>query len=122
VAVDVDSDGLDRLRTAVAEPAPTPLAVTADVADWDQLSAAFARAEDELGGLDVVCNVAGVNTGRPRYPDSERARWERTLAIDLWAVIACTQLGVGLLRRRGGGVVVNIGSLGGLAPFPADPP
>jgi NAD(P)-dependent dehydrogenase (short-subunit alcohol dehydrogenase family) len=122
VAVDVDPDGLERLRAEIAQPAAAPLAVAADVTDWDQLSAAYGRAEAELGGVDVVCNVAGVNTGRPRYPDAERARWERTLAIDLWAVMAGTQLGVRLLRRCGGGVVVNIGSLGGLAPFPADPP
>jgi NAD(P)-dependent dehydrogenase (short-subunit alcohol dehydrogenase family) len=122
VAVDVDPDGLERLRAEIAERAAAPLAVAADVTNWAQLSAAFGRAEAEFGGVDVVCNVAGVNTGRPRYPDAQRERWERTLAIDLWAVMACTQLGVRLLRRRGGGVVVNIGSLGGLAPFPADPP
>jgi NAD(P)-dependent dehydrogenase (short-subunit alcohol dehydrogenase family) len=122
VAVDLDRDSLERLRVAVPEPASPPLPVAADVSDWDQLSGAFLRAEEELGGLDVVCNVAGVNTGRPRYPDAERPRWERTLAIDLWAVVAGTQLGVRLLRRRGGGIVVNIASLGGLAPFPADPP
>ncbi len=122
VAVDLDPDGLARLTEAVREEDPTPLAVRADVTDWDQLSAAFGRAEEELGGLDIVCNVAGVNTGRPRFPDCERGRWERTLAIDLWAVLAGTQLGVELLRRHGGGLIANIGSLGGLAPFPADPP
>jgi 3-oxoacyl-[acyl-carrier protein] reductase len=122
VAVDLDPDGLARLQGVLRRHDPSLLAVTADVADWDQMSAAFAQAEEQLGGLDIVCNVAGVNTGRPRFPDCERARWERTLTIDLWAVLAGTQLGVQLLRRRGGGVIVNIGSLGGLGPFPADPP
>jgi NAD(P)-dependent dehydrogenase (short-subunit alcohol dehydrogenase family) len=122
LGVDVDRDGLARVGEAVGDRSPLPITVTADVSDWDQLAAAFERADRDLGGLDIACNVAGVNTGRPRFPDCERTRWERTLAIDLRAVLAGTQLAVQLLRRRGGGVIVNIGSLGGLAPFPADPP
>jgi NAD(P)-dependent dehydrogenase (short-subunit alcohol dehydrogenase family) len=122
VAVDLDPQGLARLQEAVREQDPTLSAVRCDVTDWERLSAAFSQAEEDFGGLDIVCNVAGVNTGRPRFPDCGRERWESTLAIDLWAVLAGTQLGVHLLRRHGGGVIVNIGSLGGLAPFPADPP
>jgi NAD(P)-dependent dehydrogenase (short-subunit alcohol dehydrogenase family) len=122
VAVDLDRDGLQRLVATIGKPATATVTVQADVTDWEQLSAAFARGEEQFGGIDLVCNVAGVNTGRPRYPDADRRRWERTLAIDLWAVLAGTQLGISTLRRRGGGVIVNMGSLGGLTPFPADPP
>jgi NAD(P)-dependent dehydrogenase (short-subunit alcohol dehydrogenase family) len=121
VALDLDPDGLERLEAESSERDSAPLTIATDVTRWDELAAAFERSEERFGGVDIVCNVAGVNTGRPRFPDAERARWERTLAIDLWAVLAGTQLGAQMLRRRGGGVIANIGSLGGITPFPADP-
>lgn len=120
VAVDVDAAGLGRLTAALGHQAGL-LAIKADVTSWEELEAAFAQATERFDGLDIVCNVAGVNTGRPRYPAAERERWERTLAINLWAVMAGTQLGVGSLRRDGGGVIVNVASLAGVSPFPADP-
>lgn len=119
-AVDVDPAGLERL-VATLDGGAELLPVTADVTRWEDLESAFGQAVDRFRAIDAVCNVAGVNTGRPRYPAAERERWERTLAIDLWAVMATTQLAVESFGRNGGGVIVNVASLAGVSPFPADP-
>jgi NAD(P)-dependent dehydrogenase (short-subunit alcohol dehydrogenase family) len=95
--------------------------VATDVTSWDELEAMFAFAEATFGGVDILHNNAGVGTGRPRYPQAPRERWERTLAIDLWAVIAATQLAVPAMRRRGGGVIVNTASLAGVTTYVPDP-
>jgi NAD(P)-dependent dehydrogenase (short-subunit alcohol dehydrogenase family) len=120
-ALDVDAAGLESLSAVFEEQGGELLPLRADVTRWEELAAAFTDAERHLGGLDVVCNNAGVNTGRPRFPFAARERWERTIAIDLWAVMAGVQLAVEAMRGRGGGVVVSTGSLAALTPFPADP-
>lgn len=120
VLVDIDVDALAAAATGIRKAGARVLEICADVTSWDALRGAFDQAERTFGGLDIVHNNAGINTGRPRFPYTERARWERTLSVDLRAVLAGTQLAVAALRRRGGGVVVNTGSLAALTGFPAD--
>jgi NAD(P)-dependent dehydrogenase (short-subunit alcohol dehydrogenase family) len=95
--------------------------IRTDVTKWDDLEAMVAFAEARFGGLDILHNNAGINTGRPRYPEAPRERWELTLAIDLWGVIAGVDAAVPAMRRRGGGVIVNTASLAGVVAFPPDP-
>ena len=85
-----------------------------DVRDRAALDAMVDFAEKTYGGLDIIHNNAGVGTPRPIFPAARIEDWERTLFIDLWAVIAGTQAAVPAMQRRGGGVVVNTASIAGL--------
>jgi len=95
--------------------------VRTDVTDWRDIEGMVAFAEDRFGGLDILHNNAGINAGWPRFPDAPRERWDRTVAINLWAVIAGTQAAVPAMRRRGGGVIINSASMAGLVTYGADP-
>jgi NAD(P)-dependent dehydrogenase (short-subunit alcohol dehydrogenase family) len=92
-----------------------------DVRDPAAIDALVGETVERFGGLDIVHNNAGVGTPRPRFPDASAEGWERTLAIDLWAVIAGTQAAVPALKRRGGGVIVNTASIAGLMAYAPDP-
>lgn len=94
--------------------------VRADVTSWDDLESAVASAEELYGGLDIMHNNAGVLTGA-RYPEASRERWERTLAINLWGVIAGTQIAIAALTRRRGGVIVTTASVAGFVRYDDDP-
>jgi NAD(P)-dependent dehydrogenase (short-subunit alcohol dehydrogenase family) len=95
--------------------------VWTDVTSWDEIERMVAFAEETFGRLDIVHNNAGVNSGWPSFPDGPREKWERTLAVNLWAVLAVIQASVPALRRAGGGVIVNSASLSGLVPFRTEP-
>jgi NAD(P)-dependent dehydrogenase (short-subunit alcohol dehydrogenase family) len=95
--------------------------VRTDVRKRADLDAMVAFAEKTYGGLDIIHNNAGVGTPQPRFPDAREEDWDRTLMIDLWAVIAGTQAAVPALKRRGGGVVVNTASVAGLIAYVPDP-
>jgi 3-oxoacyl-[acyl-carrier protein] reductase len=83
------------------------LALQADSADADALTAAIARAARELGGLDVLVNSAGVATMGP--PDAfALADFDRTFAINVRAVFVAIQ--AALPHLPVGGRIVNIGS------------
>src|SRR5947209_5281732 len=94
--------------------------VHADVTKRADIEAMVAFAETTYGGLDIAHNNAGVATPRPRFPEAKAEDWERTLAIDLWAVIACAQAEAPAMKRRGG-VIVNTASIAGLIPYLPDP-
>jgi NAD(P)-dependent dehydrogenase (short-subunit alcohol dehydrogenase family) len=78
-------------------------------------------ATQQFGRVDVVINNAGVDDAGQDFFAPGADRWERTLAIDLAAVIRGTQLAVQHLRRQGGGVIINVASMGGLIPMATGP-
>lgn len=121
VIADVDeAGGRETVRLIVADGGKAAF-VRTDVTKRDNLERMVSFAEETFGGLDIVHNNAGVGTPRPRFPDATPEAWDRTLMIDLWAVVAGTQAAVPALKRRGGGVIVNTASVAGLIAYIPDP-
>jgi NAD(P)-dependent dehydrogenase (short-subunit alcohol dehydrogenase family) len=95
--------------------------IRTDVTKRDDIERMVAFAEETFGGLDIAYNNAGIGTPAPRFPEAKLDDWERTITVDLWAVIAGVQAEVPAMKRRDGGVIVNTASIAGLAPYLPDP-
>jgi NAD(P)-dependent dehydrogenase (short-subunit alcohol dehydrogenase family) len=95
--------------------------VQVDVTKRDDLERMVAFTEETFGGLDIFHNNAGIGTPQPRFPAATTELWERTLTVDLWAVIAGVQAVVPVMHRRGGGVIINTASIAGLIAHLPDP-
>ena len=119
-----DVDG-DRAR-AVAEGLPTDaIAVAADVADSTSVADAFDAVDGHFGRVDILVNNAGVafvppgDDEVPFDPDLPIAitdgQWDRMLGIHLSGTFYCTRSAVHRMCRDGGGAIVNMGSVAGLA-------
>jgi NAD(P)-dependent dehydrogenase (short-subunit alcohol dehydrogenase family) len=112
VLVDLDKAG-GSTAGAIEEAGGEATFVQADVTDDSQIVAAIEAAADRFGGLDILVNNAG-GVEPPFYPDAEPARWNRTLDLNLRAPMTAISLAVPAMRRRGGGSIVNIASVGGV--------
>jgi NAD(P)-dependent dehydrogenase (short-subunit alcohol dehydrogenase family) len=121
VIADVDEDGGRETVRLLEEAEGRATFVRTDVSRWEEIERMVAFSEETFGGLDILHNNAGINAGWPRFPAAPRERWDKTVAVNLWAVIAGTDAAVPALRRRGGGVIVNTASLAGLIAYPQDP-
>jgi len=98
--------GKGRLVTAVA-----------DVRDRAAVESVVARAEQEFGGLDTLVNNAGVGV----FADVEKmddADWDRIIDTNLTGVFLCTRAAIPVMRKSGGGWIINIASLAGKNYFP----
>jgi NAD(P)-dependent dehydrogenase (short-subunit alcohol dehydrogenase family) len=62
------------------------------------------------GGLDVLVNNAGM-TDRGYLEDSPVELWDDIMAVNLRAPFICLQEAVASMKPRGGGSIVNIGSV-----------
>lgn len=83
-----------------------------DVTDPAQVQAAMDGAVADMGGLDVLCNVAGVNWFA-RVEDITLDHWNRQLAINLTGPLLATQAALPHLRESKGNIV-TVGSISGL--------
>lgn len=84
-----------------------------DVTQFEQLVAACALADATFGGLDGAVNCAGIG-GLGAVTDIPMDEWHRIIDIDLHGVFYACRAAIPLLRRRGGGSLVNIASLSGV--------
>ena len=121
VVADVNAEGGAETVSLIDQAGGTAVFVKCDVTSRESLEAAVAFAEGTYGGLDILHNNAGIGTPPPRYPDAPPERWEQTLAVDLWSVIAGSQEAVPALRRRGGGVIISTASMAGIIQYQPDP-
>jgi meso-butanediol dehydrogenase/(S,S)-butanediol dehydrogenase/diacetyl reductase len=112
--------GDDEVATA-AERIPGIEALRCDVADAAAVEDAFARADDLLGGVDVLVANAGISIRKP-FLEIEEADWRRVLDVNLTGVFHCAQQAARRMVVGGGGVILMTASTNGLTghPFYAD--
>ena len=91
---------------------PRAVGVPCDVGQQQQVAALFRVVEQRSGGLDVLVNNAGVSffgSVAELAPED----WRTVIDTNLSGAFYCSRLAIPLIRRRGGGYIINIGSLAG---------
>jgi NAD(P)-dependent dehydrogenase (short-subunit alcohol dehydrogenase family) len=91
--------------------------VATDVTQRDQAQRMVQHALATYGRLDILVNNAG--GARPQPVESmDEATWDWTVDLCLKAAFLCGQAAIPALAAAGGGAIVNIGSVNGLAASP----
>ncbi|WP_454140874.1 SDR family NAD(P)-dependent oxidoreductase [Microbacterium lacticum] len=101
---------------AVAASLPTALSLPTDVRSRPQLERLIAAAEKRFGGVDVFINNA-MSCTEKSFLDLTPDDVQRDIDVTLVGPFLAAQAVIPALRRRGGGVIVNIASVNGLAYF-----
>jgi short-subunit dehydrogenase len=110
----------ERLEALAAQLRPTGrriVGVAGDITDPSVRGQCLAAARDELGGLDLLINNAGVSDAG-RFADStpERLRW--IMEVNFFAPVELIREALPLLAQSGRGLVVNVGSILGHRAIP----
>lgn len=66
------------------------------------------------GGVDILVNSAGIQT-YGTVTETDEALWDLTLGVNLKGVYLAAREAIPAMRERGGGVIVNVSSVQGLA-------
>jgi 3-oxoacyl-[acyl-carrier protein] reductase len=88
-----------------------------DVRDYDQVKSTFARITEDFGGVDILVNNAGIGI----FASVESMSVEDFRAVletNVFGVFYCCHEAIPLMKRRGGGYIINISSLAGANPHP----
>jgi NAD(P)-dependent dehydrogenase (short-subunit alcohol dehydrogenase family) len=84
--------------------------LAAELGDLDEARGLVARAAAALGGLDILVNCAAMNRRKPIREVTEDD-WDTIMAVDLKSLYFMSQAAHALMKPRGGGKVVHIGSV-----------
>jgi len=88
-----------------------------DVSDQKQLAALCDFAKSKFGRLDIMVNNAGIGGKRHAHLlDDDFADFNQVIGINLLAVMAGTREASRVMKDNGGGSIINISSVGGVAP------
>lgn len=115
VLADIDAAALDTAAAQVAAHGGDVLRVVTDVGSLDAIGALAAQTLERFGGVDIVCNNAGVvSRADPWFGPIDA--WEWVVDVNLWSVVHGVRAFLPHLIARGGGHIVNTASIAGLMP------
>ncbi|NKQ54207.1 SDR family oxidoreductase [Amycolatopsis sp. K13G38] len=108
---DIDGEQAEKVRAeALSRGAASAEVAELDLTTEDAGERAVERVLGLWGGLDaLVCN-AGWSEPRFLLDDTDRARWQKTIEVNLFSAIACTQAAVPPMRAAECGSIVYISS------------
>ncbi len=87
-----------------------------DVRDREAVRALFGLVDREFGGPDIVINNAGIGVFAPMAGLAVED-WHTVIDTNLTGVFHCSQEAIARFESRGGGFLIQIGSLAGKNPF-----
>lgn len=109
-----------RVAVLDLDPAGAPasmLGLTCDVTDDTSVRAAVAAVVDQLGGLDVVVNNAGIGAAGT-VADNSDEEWRRVFEVNVFGMMRVARAALPHLRRSTAPAIVNTASVAATAGLP----
>jgi 3-oxoacyl-[acyl-carrier protein] reductase len=106
---DLDAEGAAAVAKQIREGGAEAVSQGVDISRRDEIDALIQRATDEFGGLDVLCNVAGVpHDGLlEELADDD---FDRVVGINIKGTLYGCQAAIPAMAARGGGSIINVSS------------
>ena len=111
--IDLDRQGAERTALLLTEKGASAKAFIADVTSRVDVERVFAECADFLKRLDILVNCVGGWTGYQRLEDINEENWDRMIDLNLKSVYLCCHAAIPLMKGRGWGRIINLGSLAG---------
>ena len=115
VVADINGEGAERVADEIGDAA---VAITTDVTSRSDTKAMIDLAVEKFGRLDCLINNAGFTSRNGSLMDVDDKTFDRIFDVNVKAIYLATQVAVPVLRKHGGGSIINVASIGALRPRP----
>ncbi len=116
VAIDLTDEKLLTLKDEIEAHKRRCLVLTIDLVHGDQIDSMVETTVNEMGRIDILANIAGVNVHKAAEEMTEKD-WDFVLDINLKALFFCCQAVGKVMLRQGGGRIINMSSSFGVVGF-----
>jgi NAD(P)-dependent dehydrogenase (short-subunit alcohol dehydrogenase family) len=110
VVVDRAAEAAEATRRAIADAGGQAIAVAADVSRGEDVRGMVDETVRAFDRLDVLFNNAGVLICKT-LEETEEHEWDAVLDVNLKAIYLCSRAAIPVMRRGGGGAIVNTASV-----------
>lgn len=90
----------------------------ADVSKAEDVRAMLAAAKKTFGGLNILCNNAGIQGPLQKTADYDEDAFDRVVAVNARGVFLGMKYAIPLMLECGGGNIVNTASMASVVAFP----
>lgn len=116
--VDIHEENCARAAKEINDAGGHAIGVVCDVSDNNQVVAAVQRTMDRFGKITILVNDAGIgNPQRVLAHEQSLDTWHKVVNIDLNGIFYVCKAVLPHMVQNGGGRIVNIASVAGLAPL-----
>ena len=106
---------LEEVASGIRARGGSALAVPTDVTEEAGVIALFAAAMSAYGRVDVLVNNAGVPSSTATE-EMTLESWKSVIDVNLTAVFLCSREALRVMKKQGGGRIINIGSVSKITP------
>ena len=118
VVADINPEGGKRVAGEIDRKGGQAIFVEADVSKAAGAEAMIAAAKTRFGSLDILVNNAGYTHLNKPLADVDEEEFDRIFAVNVKAIYLAARLAVPLMRKGGGGSIINTSSTAALRPRP----
>jgi len=105
-----EKSAIERADVIKTEANVDTLAISLDATDREALVNAAEKISKELGGIDILVNAPGINSGTPFFEITEE-EWDKIIKVNLSSMyLACQIFGEVMVKQGKGGSIINISS------------
>ncbi|HYM51244.1 MAG TPA: SDR family NAD(P)-dependent oxidoreductase [Candidatus Limnocylindrales bacterium] len=109
---------LEKTAAGVRESGRKSQAVICDVTSSASVEAGFEGVWEAFGRVDILVNNAGSRQNFKTVDELPEAEWDAVVDANLKGAFLCSKEAARLMKRNGGGSVVNVASIAGPVAFP----
>ena len=115
VVMDIDELAAAQIVSTIESSGGKAVSVIADVGTSEGCRKAVEKSVATFGGLDILLNNVGIQppASYTNIEDTSEEMWDRIMAVNLKSRFLMAKFSIPEMRKRGGGVIISIGSVQG---------
>ncbi|WP_332695581.1 3-ketoacyl-ACP reductase [Halalkalibacter lacteus] len=106
-------ESFEVVRNELTALGATFVTAVADVSKEDEVQQAIKEIEDQLGGIDILINNAGVGV-RGSFQELSTDQWKKVLDTNVMGIVHVTKAALPGMIEKNKGDIINISSMSGL--------
>jgi len=92
--------------------------VQAHLGKMEEISRMVSTVTDKFGRIDILVNNAGTAPSLSTVLDADERLWETIMNVNLKGLYFTSQVVANIMKKQGGGKIINIASIDGIKPEP----
>ena len=118
VVAEINSDKGLETRDMIRQSGQEAQNIQTDVSQQAECEKMIRFSIDNYGKLDILCNNAGIAMVFSPVENVSEALWDHIMAVNPKSVFLTSKIAIPLMKKQGGGVIINISSVSGIRPRP----